>query len=183
MLPVIILAAIAIPLLVIAFLAVRRSANVGEHPVNQTGSRPPSHRGGVRGGRALPGRTARTRAPLLAPRPTAGRRMPHVAQRAGRPAAGIPRRERTDQDRPRKDLPPQHAVRHRHRHGTMFVGCCREQRPLAEMLKSMLGLPDGIRDTLTRYTQPVTGRLLLRAVDAGRAGAQRRPVADERVIR
>ena len=40
MLPVIILAAIAIPLLVIAFLAVRRSANVGEHPVDETGSRP-----------------------------------------------------------------------------------------------------------------------------------------------
>lgn len=36
MLPVIIVAAVAIPLLVIAFLAVRRSANAGEHPSNET---------------------------------------------------------------------------------------------------------------------------------------------------
>ncbi len=42
-------------------------------------------------------------------------------------------------------------------HGTMFVGCCREQRPLAAMLESMLGLTDGVRDALTRYTQPLTG--------------------------
>jgi hypothetical protein len=35
-LPVIILAAVAIPLLVIAFLAVRRSAAAGEHPANET---------------------------------------------------------------------------------------------------------------------------------------------------
>jgi porphyrinogen peroxidase len=42
-------------------------------------------------------------------------------------------------------------------HGTMFVGCCREQRPLVAMLESMLGLPGGVRDALTRYTQPLTG--------------------------
>ncbi len=36
MLPVIIIAAIAIPLLVIAFLAVRRSTTAGEHPANET---------------------------------------------------------------------------------------------------------------------------------------------------
>ena len=36
MLPVIILAAIAIPLLLIAFFAVRRSASEGEHPANET---------------------------------------------------------------------------------------------------------------------------------------------------
>ncbi len=36
MLPVIILAAVAIPLLVIAFLAVRRSAAAGEHPSGET---------------------------------------------------------------------------------------------------------------------------------------------------
>ena len=36
MLPVIILAAVAIPLLVIAFLAVRRSINAGEHPPEET---------------------------------------------------------------------------------------------------------------------------------------------------
>jgi hypothetical protein len=35
-LPIIILAAVAIPLLVIAFLAVRRSAGAGEHPAGET---------------------------------------------------------------------------------------------------------------------------------------------------
>jgi putative iron-dependent peroxidase len=42
-------------------------------------------------------------------------------------------------------------------HGTMFVGFCAEQRPLAAMLESMAGVTDGVRDALTRYTQPVTG--------------------------
>lgn len=42
-------------------------------------------------------------------------------------------------------------------HGTMFVGFCSEQRPLADMLESMAGLDDGTRDALTRYTRPVTG--------------------------
>ncbi len=36
MFPVLIFAAIAIPLLVIAFLAMRRSRTVGEHPVGET---------------------------------------------------------------------------------------------------------------------------------------------------
>ncbi|TAN11067.1 MAG: Dyp-type peroxidase [Burkholderiaceae bacterium] len=43
------------------------------------------------------------------------------------------------------------------RHGTMFVGFCAEQRPLAAMLESMAGLTNGIRDALTRYTHPLTG--------------------------
>jgi putative iron-dependent peroxidase len=42
-------------------------------------------------------------------------------------------------------------------HGTMFVGFSADQRPLATMLESMVGLADGVRDTLTRYTQPLTG--------------------------
>jgi porphyrinogen peroxidase len=42
-------------------------------------------------------------------------------------------------------------------HGTMFVGFSAEQRPLATMLESMAGLADGVRDALTRYTQPLTG--------------------------
>jgi putative iron-dependent peroxidase len=41
-------------------------------------------------------------------------------------------------------------------HGTMFVGFCASQRPLAAMLESMAGL-DGPRDELTRYTIPQTG--------------------------
>jgi porphyrinogen peroxidase len=42
-------------------------------------------------------------------------------------------------------------------HGTMFVGFCGEQKPLADMLLSMAGLAGGTRDALTRYTRPLTG--------------------------
>jgi porphyrinogen peroxidase len=42
-------------------------------------------------------------------------------------------------------------------HGTMFVGFSADQRPLTTMLESMAGLADGVRDALTRYTQPITG--------------------------
>ena len=42
-------------------------------------------------------------------------------------------------------------------HGTMFVGFCAQQQPLAEMLRSMAGLDDGTRDALTRYTHALTG--------------------------
>jgi len=42
-------------------------------------------------------------------------------------------------------------------HGTMFVGFCAEQRPLAAMLESMGGINDGTRDALTRYTRALTG--------------------------
>ncbi len=42
-------------------------------------------------------------------------------------------------------------------HGTMFVGFCRLQRPLAAMLESMAGITSGTRDALTRYTRPLTG--------------------------
>jgi putative iron-dependent peroxidase len=42
-------------------------------------------------------------------------------------------------------------------HGTMFVGFCNEQRPLAAMLESMAGLTSGTPDALTRFTKPLTG--------------------------
>ncbi len=42
-------------------------------------------------------------------------------------------------------------------HGTMFVGFCAEQGPLAAMLESMAGFTSGSRDALTRYTHPLTG--------------------------
>ena len=42
-------------------------------------------------------------------------------------------------------------------HGTMFVGFSATQQPLAAMLESMAGLTDGVRDELTRFTQPLTG--------------------------
>jgi len=41
-------------------------------------------------------------------------------------------------------------------HGTMFVGFAREQYRLQRMLEQMIGIPDGVRDALTRYTQPLT---------------------------
>jgi len=42
-------------------------------------------------------------------------------------------------------------------HGTMFVGFCARRRPLTAMLESMAGVPDGVRDALTRYTTPRSG--------------------------
>jgi putative iron-dependent peroxidase len=42
-------------------------------------------------------------------------------------------------------------------HGTMFVGFSAEHRRLIAMLESMAGIPDGVRDALTRYTKPLTG--------------------------
>lgn len=42
-------------------------------------------------------------------------------------------------------------------HGTMFVGFSADQRPLVRMLESMVGIPNGVRDALTRYTKPLTG--------------------------
>lgn len=42
-------------------------------------------------------------------------------------------------------------------HGTAFVGFSRDQWRLEEMLRRMAGVGDGVRDALTRYTQPVTG--------------------------
>ncbi len=41
-------------------------------------------------------------------------------------------------------------------HGTMFVGFCARQQPLAAMLDSMVGI-GGIRDALTLYTDALTG--------------------------
>lgn len=42
-------------------------------------------------------------------------------------------------------------------HGTMFVGFSADQRRLVEMLKSMAGLKDGVRDALTYFATPLTG--------------------------
>jgi putative iron-dependent peroxidase len=62
--------------------------------------------------------------------------------------------------------------------GTMFLGFCSEQRPLAEMLASMAGLDGGTRDALTQYTRPLTGAYYfvpstdaLRAFDSSSATA------------
>ncbi|MCA9877915.1 MAG: Dyp-type peroxidase [Thermomicrobiales bacterium] len=42
-------------------------------------------------------------------------------------------------------------------HGTIFVGFCAKQEPLATMLESMVGRDGGVRDALTRYTHAATG--------------------------
>ena len=42
-------------------------------------------------------------------------------------------------------------------HGTAFVGFSAEQWRLAEMLRRMAGVTDGVRDGLTRYVTPLTG--------------------------
>jgi putative iron-dependent peroxidase len=42
-------------------------------------------------------------------------------------------------------------------HGTMFVGFSAEQSRLTAMLLSMAGAGHGIRDSLTRYTRPLSG--------------------------
>ena len=42
-------------------------------------------------------------------------------------------------------------------HGTVFVGFSAEQKRLSAMLDSMAGMVDGVRDALTRFTQPLTG--------------------------
>lgn len=42
-------------------------------------------------------------------------------------------------------------------HGTMFVGFSADQQRLVQMLNGMAGLRNGVRDALTRFTQPLTG--------------------------
>ena len=67
-------------------------------------------------------------------------------------------------------------------HGTMFVGFCSEQRPLAAMLESMAGVDGGARDALTRFTRPLTGAYYF--VPASEAlweagGAEARPLSSQ----
>jgi porphyrinogen peroxidase len=42
-------------------------------------------------------------------------------------------------------------------HGTVFVGFAQDQWRMAEMLRRMAGVGDGIRCALTRYVTPITG--------------------------
>jgi porphyrinogen peroxidase len=49
------------------------------------------------------------------------------------------------------DKPDDSHVARTDNHGTMFVGFCAEQQPLADMLENMAGLDGGPRDALTRY--------------------------------
>jgi porphyrinogen peroxidase len=66
-------------------------------------------------------------------------------------------------------------------HGTMFVGFCATQAPLAEMLESMAGMNGGARDALTRYTRPLTGAYyFVPAIDALRDAGENeaRPLSE-----
>ena len=56
---------------------------------------------------------------------------------------------RTDQDRLGKIFRRNIAYGSLERHGTIFVGFCARQKPLADMLTSMLGADGGPRDQLT----------------------------------
>lgn len=60
-------------------------------------------------------------------------------------------------------------------HGTMFVGFCAAQRPLAAMLDAMAG-QDGPRDALTRYAKALTGAYYV--VPAADALARLAPATD-----
>jgi putative iron-dependent peroxidase len=42
-------------------------------------------------------------------------------------------------------------------HGTIFVGFAKQQHRLQRMLERMVGISDGVRDALTRFTTPLTG--------------------------
>jgi putative iron-dependent peroxidase len=42
-------------------------------------------------------------------------------------------------------------------HGTMFVGFSADQKRLHDMLESMAGLKNGVRDALTKYTRAISG--------------------------
>jgi putative iron-dependent peroxidase len=42
-------------------------------------------------------------------------------------------------------------------HGTVFVGFSKQQHRLQRMLERMAGIGDGVRDALTRYSEPLTG--------------------------
>lgn len=46
-------------------------------------------------------------------------------------------------------------------HGTVFIGFSSEQYRLQEMVRRMAGIPDGIRDALTKFTTPLSGSYYL----------------------
>ena len=58
-------------------------------------------------------------------------------------------------------------------HGTVFVGFSHDQWRMAEMLRRMAGVSDGIRCALTRYTTPISGAFYaVPSVEALRRSAQ-----------
>ncbi|WP_433798821.1 Dyp-type peroxidase [Actinomycetospora sp. CA-084318] len=83
-----------------------------------------------------------------------GRTKPDSVELAPKPADA--HAARTDQDTYGHIFRRNSAYGDTSDHGTMFVGFCASQRPLAVMLAAMAG-QDGPRDALTRYTTALTG--------------------------
>ena len=93
---------------------------------------------------------------------------------------------RTDQDEVGKIVRRNLAYGTVTRHGTMFVGLCRDREVLHEMLRRMAGIDGEPRDELTRYSRAETGAYYflpsltdlvgLGAGDSSCGGVRRRPV-------
>lgn len=84
-----------------------------------------------------------------------GRRKPDSVELEDKPESSHV--ARTDQDEFGKIVRRNMPVGTASEHGTMFVGFCASQRPLAAMLDSMAGKTTGVRDALTRFSRPISG--------------------------
>lgn len=84
-----------------------------------------------------------------------GRRKPDGVELDDKPESSHV--ARTDQDEFGKIVRRNMPVGTASEHGTMFVGFCASQGPLAAMLDSMAGKTTGVRDALTRFSRPVSG--------------------------
>jgi putative iron-dependent peroxidase len=95
------------------------------------------------------------RLPVETQERTIGRRKSDSAELDPRPPASHV--ARTDQDRFGRIFRRNIAYGTLERHGTIFVGFCAAQGPLAAMLDSMLGRDGGPRDELTHFARALTG--------------------------
>ena len=116
--------------------------------------------------------------PVTAQEAIIGRRKADSEELDPRPATSHV--ARTDQDDFGKVFRRNIAYGSLLRHGTIFVGFCREQRPLAAMLESMIGVGGGPADELTTVTRPLTGAYyFVPSAEALAALGQRAPVATD----
>ena len=93
--------------------------------------------------------------PVPAQEQAIGRRKADSVELAPKPPASHV--ARTDQDRFGHIFRRNVAYGTLREHGTLFVGFSAQQRILAQMLESMVGLDGGPRDELTRFTEALTG--------------------------
>jgi putative iron-dependent peroxidase len=99
--------------------------------------------------------TAWERLPVERQEAIIGRRKADSAELDPRPSSSHV--ARTDQDRFGRIFRRNIAYGGLARHGTIFVGFCREQSILRAMLESMVGSGDEPADALTSLTRAVTG--------------------------